>query len=1017
MQRFAKQQAAFEENVDPLPLQESPRASNGDEEMPDATDGENRRQSIMDNPVVDTPPAGVSSQSAPRRRTSSGTAGSPAGMPRCSDESKTCALCHEELLPTSDGGHGMLSFAQRASVIRPALHTWGGIESPHEPTVAGSQRRPAHSGLSSARPEAEGDAGALHPLVPDASPIGTQEVVDGEPDANAEQVENYHETEFFVRMEDLTGPSSEEVMSRVFRYMQQQQQKDRLRNAGSSSKSPSVGSLSVADLLYSTLAAARGGHGLHVRSCGHEVHMRCLSRCFGSLRLDGQALEAGEFTCPVCRRIANMLLPVQDVSTENETKNGATLPVSLSSDVCSWLYSADWSEPDVPPAKGSVPLQSNDSLAMQAELDNFARNTGVAHSTEKNGEVVELVYLEKSLQRVLRHEESKFHQPDRSFAPFLIEGGHEAILLLLSSTSTSCAVAVNGATALYLLSTLQSQTPQMLSLRHLALATTAMARGPKGCRLRREILRLLRSHDPFPRATESITDPCASPSWWSGGTDEVNSADGSHGESRSPPLLTLDMGMFLVTVTTMWPPERWKNTSSEWRKLLLLCYAATVVQLVVCAGLRHHILSTRLQQQGAHPPDMPQNWIGAVAEQIWGDSALFDAVASTSPIGKILARDANESTLSSDPSAPHPPTLESSVELGVTQFLKHAVFFSHSCVSELSSDALSKASAQASELSALLTALELPEPSELLDVIGPGLHSLVNGWIDSLRLGLVSISASDLREEDVDRAAQTGRIITQQSSQGGSLQRLVEERAQSWQRGMFALRVQRRKPPAAGPRTLDSPSRSKYGAGQREMVGIHARDGQSSSTAAGKHSEDAAQALGNVAFCDALANRCASLGPIPPRPPFIALPTNFSELYNSCIHRKCLLCGTTPVQPAICLLCGTLVCAGSECCRTSGDEECCIHAQSCHHGVGVFVVVRTTATLLVIGRRYCWWGSLYLDVHGEEDRGLTRGRPLLLAKNRLQELTTLWQGNSMREFLHNNPPPFPHLLLLRNRTV
>ncbi|KAL1519345.1 hypothetical protein AB1Y20_022871 [Prymnesium parvum] len=40
MQRFAKQQAAFEENVDPLPLQESPRASNGDEEMPDATDGE-----------------------------------------------------------------------------------------------------------------------------------------------------------------------------------------------------------------------------------------------------------------------------------------------------------------------------------------------------------------------------------------------------------------------------------------------------------------------------------------------------------------------------------------------------------------------------------------------------------------------------------------------------------------------------------------------------------------------------------------------------------------------------------------------------------------------------------------------------------------------------------------------------------------------------------------------------------------------------------------------------------------
>ena len=98
-----------------------------------------------------------------------------------------------------------------------------------------------------------------------------------------------------------------------------------------------------------------------------------------------------------------------------------------------------------------------------------------------------------------------------------------------------------------------------------------------------------------------------------------------------------------------------------------------------------------------------------------------------------------------------------------------------------------------------------------------------------------------------------------------------------------------------------------------------------------------------------------------------------------------------------------------------GDEEACRHAQAAHNGVCAFIAVRTTATLLVIGRRYCWWGSLYLDSHGEEDRGLTRGRPLLLAPHRLAELTSLWQGNGLREFLHNNPPPFPHLLLLRQR--
>ena len=74
-----------------------------------------------------------------------------------------------------------------------------------------------------------------------------------------------------------------------------------------------------------------------------------------------------------------------------------------------------------------------------------------------------------------------------------------------------------------------------------------------------------------------------------------------------------------------------------------------------------------------------------------------------------------------------------------------------------------------------------------------------------------------------------------------------------------------------------------------------------------------------------------------------------------------------------------------------------------------------TTTLLIIGRRHCWWGSLYLDSHGEEDRGLTRGRPLSLAPNRLQELATLWQNNGLREFHHNHPPQFPHLLLLRHR--
>ena len=88
--------------------------------------------------------------------------------------------------------------------------------------------------------------------------------------------------------------------------------------------------------------------------------------------------------------------------------------------------------------------------------------------------------------------------------------------------------------------------------------------------------------------------------------------------------------------------------------------------------------------------------------------------------------------------------------------------------------------------------------------------------------------------------------------------------------------------------------------------------------------------------------------------PFVSLPTHFSELYNNTMRRVCERCGTRPLQPALCLLCGQLVCAAQDCCRSGGDEECCSHAQSCHQGTAAFIVVRRTEVLLVLGRRHCW---------------------------------------------------------------
>ena len=39
-------------------------------------------------------------------------------------------------------------------------------------------------------------------------------------------------------------------------------------------------------------------------------------------------------------------------------------------------------------------------------------------------------------------------------------------------------------------------------------------------------------------------------------------------------------------------------------------------------------------------------------------------------------------------------------------------------------------------------------------------------------------------------------------------------------------------------------------------------------------------------------------------------------------------------------------------------------------------------------------------MHGEEDRNLSRGRPLLLAPGRLRELQQVWRSNGLRELLY-----------------
>uniref|UniRef100_A0A7I4BEK2 E3 ubiquitin-protein ligase n=1 Tax=Physcomitrium patens TaxID=3218 RepID=A0A7I4BEK2_PHYPA len=123
------------------------------------------------------------------------------------------------------------------------------------------------------------------------------------------------------------------------------------------------------------------------------------------------------------------------------------------------------------------------------------------------------------------------------------------------------------------------------------------------------------------------------------------------------------------------------------------------------------------------------------------------------------------------------------------------------------------------------------------------------------------------------------------------------------------------------------------------------------------------------------------------------LPSVFQELLLVNIHNKriCDHCGEMPADPAICLICGMLLCCGTECCRENGMGECSAHAAKA--GVGIFLLLRSTQLLLLRNNRSCMGLSLYLDIHGEpaqEDLYLRRSQLLFLSDLRLNEVQRLW---------------------------
>ncbi|KAL1921436.1 uncharacterized protein VTP21DRAFT_11152 [Calcarisporiella thermophila] len=122
----------------------------------------------------------------------------------------------------------------------------------------------------------------------------------------------------------------------------------------------------------------------------------------------------------------------------------------------------------------------------------------------------------------------------------------------------------------------------------------------------------------------------------------------------------------------------------------------------------------------------------------------------------------------------------------------------------------------------------------------------------------------------------------------------------------------------------------------------------------------------------------------------VGLPHRLDSLFDESLKRVCKNCNWRPPDPALCLFCGTFVCSQSFCCSNEGQGECNIHMKSCGGEIGLYFLVKKCALLLLHHRNGSFMNPPYLDLHGEVDLGLRRGRPQFLNRRRYDEVRKLW---------------------------
>ncbi|KAG7090500.1 hypothetical protein E1B28_009613 [Marasmius oreades] len=106
----------------------------------------------------------------------------------------------------------------------------------------------------------------------------------------------------------------------------------------------------------------------------------------------------------------------------------------------------------------------------------------------------------------------------------------------------------------------------------------------------------------------------------------------------------------------------------------------------------------------------------------------------------------------------------------------------------------------------------------------------------------------------------------------------------------------------------------------------------------------------------------------------------------------CQKCSTIPADPAICLLCGTTVCFQSTCCTDAEERrgECNMHMRECGGALGLYFLIKRCVVLYLYGNSGSFTQSPYLDVHGEIDVSMRRGRRQYLHYARWEDVRKTW---------------------------